>query len=1259
MTEVLRISKRILTVGVVITTMAWSIGFAAFIMPLAAEAATLSAGDLIKASQPAVYYYAADGKRYVFPNENTYYSWYPDFSTLKEITDAELAAVSIGGNITIRPGTFLIKITTDPKVYAVTTGGVLHWVETEAVAQKLWGTNWASWVVDVPDSFFTNYSIGTSISTYVHPNGCLIKYASGASVYYIQDGQKRAIANEAAFDANMFQWRFVISPVAADVTYADGTAVTGGEAGITDLVAGVSGTGTGLAVALASDTPAGATVAQGSSSVQLIKVAVTASSDGNVILNTLTFHRLGVGTASDFTNVYLYEGSTRLTSGRSINTSSNEAQFNNLNLTITAGTTKYLTVRGDLSSTAIAADEHALELVATSKVGTTATVSGSFPIRGNTFTVGAQDAATLTVNEGSDPANVTVGSLAATISSFKLTAASADIKLNQISIAQAGTVVNSDVTNLKLYVGTELVAETATIVGDKINFILATPYLISNGTTKTLYVKADVVGKGGRSIITYLEYTTDVDATDNTYGWGAAVNIDDFDSGDSVTTNTEGGQLTIAYNGPATGTMPKAGQDQIFFQFGMTAAENTLEVRKISFTLAGINGDDYIDASTTDLFTDIKLVDTDSGEVVAGPTQLSSGSPACGEDATTCTWVVSDSFYVNAGTTKNLALKADVANNAWFNSDRQYVAKLNAFAADYVKNNATGEYLAVTQIVPNAVITGNTMTVKTSSLTVQLAATPVSDTYVKKTSDVASSGFVFTAGSQSAIKVTSVKVTGQGNVNGAGYTAAQLDDVITQLTLWDGTTQLGTAESPDATAGTATFDGLSYSIPAGETKTLVVKAILDSVATSGGTDDTFWVGIALETDISAEDADANSVTATDGDVTWSNPINNGPTIFQTVKNSGTLTIAAESNPSTDIVIAGKDAWTTFAQAKITSQYENISVDKIRLQRYSGGANSDFKYLAIQKDGVIVSSGTDVFPGSATATDITLSTPITVPADGSVTFQVVGKLNAIDAGATSGNNPKLAVEYNVTTGEWDANYTNSYNVKGTGAMSGERVYAAASAVLAGNPMVIRKTKLTFAKQALASSSLANGTIELYKTKVTADSAGDAGVAKLTFEFTKSGAFTVDTLKWFQDGTDISDLVTITDNLGNTVEGATDASGTIFISYTSGTEQSISGSGHIFTLKGTVGGAGSSESLNVTIKTGSSTIYTYHLNAAAVGTVRGPNLDATGVVGGEVAAYLVWSDKAAIPHNAQLDTLSTGDWTDEYLVKDLTENVVLTF
>jgi hypothetical protein len=127
------------------------------------QAATLTNGSLVKASGPAVYYFSENATRYAFPDLSTYNSWYPDFSAVQTITDSELAQIPFGGLVTIRPGSRMVKIQTDPRVYAVARGGVLRWVQTEELARALYGDAWNRNVSDVPDAFFTNYRIQNEI----------------------------------------------------------------------------------------------------------------------------------------------------------------------------------------------------------------------------------------------------------------------------------------------------------------------------------------------------------------------------------------------------------------------------------------------------------------------------------------------------------------------------------------------------------------------------------------------------------------------------------------------------------------------------------------------------------------------------------------------------------------------------------------------------------------------------------------------------------------------------------------------------------------------------------------------------------------------------------------------------------------------------------------------------------------------------------------------------------------------------------------
>lgn len=138
------------------------IGLSAFaaLSHKASAATTVVSGDLIRGeSFSAVYYMGADGYRYVFPNEKTYFTWYSNFDSVKFITDAQLGAIQIGGNATYKPASKMIKINTDPKVYFVGNGGNLYWVASEALATQMYGANWNRQIDDVADGFFSNYNL--------------------------------------------------------------------------------------------------------------------------------------------------------------------------------------------------------------------------------------------------------------------------------------------------------------------------------------------------------------------------------------------------------------------------------------------------------------------------------------------------------------------------------------------------------------------------------------------------------------------------------------------------------------------------------------------------------------------------------------------------------------------------------------------------------------------------------------------------------------------------------------------------------------------------------------------------------------------------------------------------------------------------------------------------------------------------------------------------------------------------------------------
>lgn len=130
------------------------------------RAAEYVGGELIKIqSSDAVYYVGTDLKRYVFTNERIYKTWYQNFDKVQSVGSEELNSMPLAGVVTYRPGSKMVKIPDDPKVYAIGKNGLARHITTEEIAIVLYGTDWNKKVDDLPASLFLGvYTIGDPIT---------------------------------------------------------------------------------------------------------------------------------------------------------------------------------------------------------------------------------------------------------------------------------------------------------------------------------------------------------------------------------------------------------------------------------------------------------------------------------------------------------------------------------------------------------------------------------------------------------------------------------------------------------------------------------------------------------------------------------------------------------------------------------------------------------------------------------------------------------------------------------------------------------------------------------------------------------------------------------------------------------------------------------------------------------------------------------------------------------------------------------------
>lgn len=197
---------------------------ASLVIPMSLNPSLTEArGTLIKGSLPAVYYLASDGKRYVFPNEKIYFSWYENFDGVSEVDDGTLSSYDLGGNISYRPGTHLVKIQSNSTVYAVEPGGMLRAIDSEDTASSLYGNDWADRVHDLPDSFFAYYTVTSELDEPVYPEGSLLKDSTSGDYYVILDGQRRLLSED-GITANGLQTKYAITTDTS--SYTAGSTIT-------------------------------------------------------------------------------------------------------------------------------------------------------------------------------------------------------------------------------------------------------------------------------------------------------------------------------------------------------------------------------------------------------------------------------------------------------------------------------------------------------------------------------------------------------------------------------------------------------------------------------------------------------------------------------------------------------------------------------------------------------------------------------------------------------------------------------------------------------------------------------------------------------------------------------------------------------------------------------------------------------------------------------------------------------------------------
>ncbi len=816
-----------------------------------------------------------------------------------------------------------------------------------------------------------------------------------------------------------------------------------------------------LNLSIAADTPAGETLPSGATSVEVFAFDAVAEGD-DVNIDSITFNQEGVASLPADHAVYVYaevDGmNTRMSSGQSVNSSTHDITFNNLDIEVAEGETVRVSVRVDVG-TVSSTGEFAFQIESADMVDADgADVAGDFPILGESFDLSTTAAGTLTIEKNGSIDNPQLGEDSAVISKFKMTAATEAADLQELGVYISGSVNTTDMANFKLYVSGEDEPIGMVDMVDSLDVARFTglDYQISKGGTKSFYITADFnTGRTDDTVKVYIDESTDVLATGDLYGFGMAIDRTLYDgnadacastsSNDCSYSTLEGGDITISSDGPNAMDIAINGDDIVLLNFDIAAVTDvTFKNFPIGLLVSeatnasGLLNDDGT-TSTGANFTDIKIVNTETGEEIFSSVDsdvFTTGSiggttVAVGTDDAQAYYLYTDDVEMSAGDELSLALTVDVENNTNLDGDT-IVASLQLGSSYPEVRDSNNKVLSNSSyLVPSSAITSKTHTLRSPSLSLALASTPVSDTFVKGSEDVPFTGIVFTCGDASDCRITDLTTQGyldddtddgtdnwQASSSTATDNGTVLNSYVGSIWLEDGDGNV--VDGPESVSGTTfatTFSDIDWTLAAGETAILYIMGDLSSDSYKNSDGEYIAFGIDSTSDVTVEDEDGNTFTPT-GTVNDTASGSTDPSTYVTVSEGGSLTIAVSGNkPNEDIVVAGTDG-VEVSKFKFTTTDEAFLVTDLALNaRQSGVAPANIGDYDNNIQEITISypnSNGDTEEATGFLTNGTAKFTglnFYIPADDNAEMTVAVDVNTIEAGASASEFIELNIAFN--------------------------------------------------------------------------------------------------------------------------------------------------------------------------------------------------------------------------------------------------------
>jgi hypothetical protein len=924
---------------------------------------------------------------------------------------------------------------------------------------------------------------------------------------------------------------------------------------------------------LATNNPASGTLVAGQATADLAHF--TFSGTGTV--TAVSLKRIGVSADSTPSNVYLFDGATRLTDAASVG-SNGTVTFNMPSGIFMVNGLKTISVKSDIAaSTSGQTVGFMLATFATPAGVVSANLSGNIHSIAQA-TLASVSAGTVT------PSGATLNPGAAvTVWQSTLNVSQRDVWMKRLSLRNVGSAPANAFANFKLYVnGVQVATSTGLDMNGYVTFdMMSTPVMLTSGS-RVVRVDADIVSGASRTVQFSLRNAADVDFVDSSFGVNITPTSAPWGSSSANTiSGTSGGTMTVerATTSPSTNVV-LGGNDVTIGVYKLTAFGESIKVETLT---AG-------------------MTFTDGGAANAAAT-LRNGKILVSTDGTNWTQYGSTATLVPAGTSYTLnytvmpgtpvwvKVNADIYDNdgtGTLDTSDTILSRLIVGSSNAQKVDSLG-----TLNVPTATVDANTLSV--ASATATLAK---NTTYANQTVTLPATNFKIGSWNLSGSSVEDILLTTMSfDVDESVGTEFDEGDLTNIYAVVKSGNTVVAQPSPLSTGSTGA--DLNFSINYTLMKNTNITIELFANLADDGQDDLAGVNGA-----------SDAIDSTDAFIT-------DLTVTGTAMTSGSAVTATAADTTGQVIAYGAASITATADASnpvAAITYDNQTVTTLAAKFAAVTAAYNVTDLTVTVTEASAVSSVDLYDGATLVASKPGATSVVfsglnwnVPANTNKVLTVKLVLGTVGIGA---GNTGATITTAITA--FTAVNT-STGVSAAGTVSSPN----------GNAMYVYAATPTITNVALPESTLSNGTKTVSKFAVSSNG-GTIGWKYLAFTITKvmSGTDTLASATlWDADtNTQIAGTATFT----GSVEVDNDTAGGL--TFVATNEQQINGTKN-YVLKMVVAGATTSgDYLSVSI-------------AQPLVAYDAPDLYAD-VLTDDATATFVWTDQSLVSHSETTEDWNHG-------------------